>query len=41
LVIDTFEALAAAANPRQLYGQWHMNEPGNRLIAKLIAEKLK
>ena len=41
LVIDTFEVLAAATNPRQLYGLWHMNEPGNRLIAKLVAEKLK
>ncbi len=40
LVIDTFEALAAAANPRQLYGQWHMNESGNRLIAKLVAAEL-
>jgi len=39
--IDTFDALAAAPNPRQLYGLWHMNEPGNRLIAKLIATQLK
>ena len=39
--IDTFDALAATPNPRQLYGLWHMNEPGNRLIAKLVAEKLK
>jgi hypothetical protein len=41
LTIDSFEGLAAAANPRQLYGLWHMNEPGNRLIATLVAEKLK
>jgi hypothetical protein len=41
LTIDSFEPLAAAANPRQLYGLWHMNEPGNRLIAGLVAEKLK
>jgi GDSL-like Lipase/Acylhydrolase family len=41
LTVDTFDALAATPNPRQLYGLWHMNEPGNRLIAKLIAERLK
>jgi hypothetical protein len=41
LTIDTFEALAATPSPRQLYGLWHMNEPGNRLIAGLVAEKLK
>ncbi len=41
LTIDSFDALAAAPNPRQLYSLWHMNEPGNRLIAKLVAEKLK
>ena len=40
LTIDSFEALAATANPRQLYGLWHMNEPGNRLIARLVADKL-
>ena len=41
LTIDSFDALAAPPNPRQLYGLWHMNEPGNRLIARLVAEKLK
>lgn len=41
LTIDSFDSLAAAAKPRQLYGLWHMNEPGNRLIATLVAEKLK
>lgn len=41
LTIDSFPALAETTPPRQLYGLWHMNEPGNRLIAKLIAEKLK
>ena len=41
LTVDTFDELAATPNPRQLYGLWHMNEPGNHLIAKLIAEKLK
>ena len=38
--IDSFPALAATPNPRQLYTLWHMNEPGNRLIAALVAEKL-
>jgi hypothetical protein len=41
LTIDSFPALAATPNPRQLYTLWHMNEPGNRLIAALVAEKLK
>ncbi len=36
--IDAFPALAATARPRALYGLWHMNEPGNRLIAGLVAE---
>jgi hypothetical protein len=39
--IDSFPALAATAQPRQLYGLWHMTEDGNRLIAKLIAGQLK
>ena len=38
--IDSFPALAETAQPRQLYGLWHMTEQGNRLIAKLIAAKL-
>jgi hypothetical protein len=41
LTIDSFPALAATLNPRQLYGLWHMTEPGNRLIATLVEEKLK
>ena len=39
--IDSFEALAATGAPRQLYVTWHMNETGNRLIAALVAAKLK
>ncbi|WP_147156898.1 SGNH/GDSL hydrolase family protein [Reyranella soli] len=39
--IDSFDALAATGAPRKLYVTWHMNEPGNRLIAGLVAEKLR
>ena len=39
--IDSFDALAATGAPRKLYVTWHMNEPGNRLIAGLVAEALK
>ncbi|MPZ35252.1 MAG: hypothetical protein GEV13_30475 [Rhodospirillales bacterium] len=39
--IDSFDALAATGAPRQLYVTWHMNEPGNRLIAGLVARALK
>jgi hypothetical protein len=39
--IDSFAALADTAKPRDLYVLWHMNEAGNRLIAKLVAEKLQ
>ena len=38
--IDAFDALSAAGNPRSLYVLWHMNQSGNALIAKLIADKL-
>jgi lysophospholipase L1-like esterase len=38
--IDSFPALADTAQPRRLYGLWHMTEEGNRLIAKLVAAKL-
>ena len=41
LTIDSFDALAATGAPRKLYVTWHMNEPGNRLIAGLVAEKLR
>jgi lysophospholipase L1-like esterase len=39
--IDVFQALADTGKPRQLYGLWHMNEPGNRLVARLIEAKLR
>jgi len=39
--IDSFAALAAAPQPRRLYGLWHMNNAGNRLIAELVATALK
>lgn len=39
--IDSFDALAATGSPRKLYVTWHMNEPGNRLIAELVAAMLK
>lgn len=39
--IDSFDALAAKSAPRKLYVTWHMNEPGNRLIAELVAEALQ
>jgi hypothetical protein len=38
-VLDTFDALAKA-EPRHLYGLWHMNDKGNRLIASLVAAAL-
>lgn len=38
-VLDTFEPLARAA-PQQLYGLWHMNDAGNRLIGSLVAAAL-
>ena len=39
--IDSFDTLAATGAPRKLYVTWHMNEPGNRLIAGLVAERLR
>jgi GDSL-like Lipase/Acylhydrolase family len=39
--IDSFPALQATIKPRDLYVLWHMNQTGNRLIAKLVAEKLR
>jgi hypothetical protein len=35
-VLDTFDALAKS-DPKMLYGLWHMNDTGNRLIAALVA----
>ncbi|CAN5443203.1 hypothetical protein BH10PSE6_BH10PSE6_53980 [soil metagenome] len=42
-VLDSFDALAANGGkgaPASLYGEWHMNEAGNRLTAGLIAGAL-
>ena len=42
-VLDTFDALAAnggKGSPGSLYGEWHMNDAGNRLTAGLIAGAL-
>lgn len=39
--IDSFDALASApGGGRSLYGLWHMNDKGNRLIAGLVADAL-
>jgi len=39
--INSFEALAnAPGGPQGLYGQWHMNDKGNRVIAGLVADAL-
>jgi hypothetical protein len=39
--INSFEALAnAPGGPQSLYGLWHMNDKGNRLIAGLVADAL-
>ncbi len=35
-VLDTFEPLSKA-EPKTLYGLWHMNDAGNKLIAALVA----
>lgn len=40
-VLDSFDALAAAGDPRRLYGLWHMNDAGNRLTAETIAARLQ
>ena len=38
-VLDTFEPMSRA-EPKTLYGLWHMNDAGNALIAKLVAAAL-
>ena len=38
--LDSYDAMAGTAKPRQLYVQWHMNAEGNRLIARAIAADL-
>ena len=40
-VLDTFDAIAKSGEPLGLYGQWHMNDKGNALVAGRIAEALK
>jgi len=40
-VLDTFDAIAKSSEPLGLYGQWHMNDKGNALIARHIADTLK
>ena len=40
-VLDTFDAIAKNDAPLSLYGQWHMNDKGNALVANLIAGALK
>ena len=32
--IDSFPALAATAQPRQLYGLWHMTEAGPKFFTQ-------
>jgi hypothetical protein len=40
--LDTYPAFAAAtASPRSLYVDWHLNESGNALAARLIARALQ
>jgi len=43
-VLDTYEAIAQYKQggdaPLSLYGQWHMNDKGNALIAQRIAAAL-
>ena len=39
-VLDSFAALAAVSQPRQLYRILHMNARGNLLIARLVADAL-
>ncbi|MBN9489004.1 MAG: hypothetical protein J0H44_17340 [Alphaproteobacteria bacterium] len=42
-VLDTYDVLAGWSGkngPRDLYGHWHMNDRGNALTAKLVAERL-
>jgi len=38
--LDSYEAMAATARPRDLYVLWHMNAAGNALIARLVAGAL-
>jgi lysophospholipase L1-like esterase len=40
VTLDTFAALAADGRKAALYGRWHFNAAGNRLVAELIARAL-
>ena len=40
-VLDTYDAIAKSDAPLGLYGQWHMNDKGNALIADAIAGALR
>jgi hypothetical protein len=40
-VLDTYDAIARSDAPLGLYGQWHMNDKGNALIAEAIAGALR
>jgi len=40
-VLDSFDSLAASGDPRRLYGLWHMNDAGNRLMAEIVAARLQ
>ena len=40
-VLDTYDAIAKSGAPLGLYGQWHMNDKGNALIAEAIAGALR
>jgi lysophospholipase L1-like esterase len=40
-VLDTFDAIEKSGDPAGLYGQWHMNDKGNALMAARIAQTLR
>ena len=40
-VLDTFDAIEQSGDPASLYGQWHMNDKGNALMAARIAGALR
>ena len=40
-VVDSFGTLAASGDPRRLYGLWHMNDAGNRLMAEMVSAQLR
>ena len=38
--LDSYDARVASGQPRQLCVQWHLNQAGNALIARLVAGAL-